>query len=356
MAQSLLDPGERELLDALLDAVAILDPDLTILYLNASWRRASGLAGPGAGATAAEAEGEFAIGRRYVACSNAALGVGAEDAEIIATGLRGERAERSALMDGPGTTRWLQTRVIPYGDEASRRLLVSKRDVSRDMAQEQSLARYHATLKAVGFAASQFLGDAVWEHSVGRVLQRFGEATDVSRVYVFNARLAPEGEWLCSQLHEWAAAGVDPQIGNPDLQDLPLGAVGCQRWIDLLSADQPVYGRVRDFPEVMPLVGSMDAGRAQQVLETLLEGVGRSQAHVVILDVTGIRRLDAGVADALVRVARAVGLLGAEVVLTRITPEVARTLVELGAELSGIATSMNLQAGMARALRAVRGR
>jgi len=452
MAPSLLDPEARELLDALLDAVAILDPDLTIVYLNASWRRAAAPAENDADVP----EGEFAAGRRYVACGNAALGAGAEDAELIAAGLRGERADRSSLMDGPGTTRWLQTRVIPYGEQGSRRLLVSKRDVSRDVAQEQSLTRYHATLKAVGFAASQFLGDEVWEHSVGRVLQRFGEATDVSRVYVFNARQAPEGEWLCSQLHEWAAPGIKPEISNPDLQDMPFIAVGFQRWVDMLSADQPVYGMVRDFPAserailepqqitsiavvpifvegvcwgfigfdecrvariwsaaeiealraaaglfgaaiqhqrsqevlrerlgreeiirvqeaalreleapllpvhegvlVMPLVGSMDAGRAQRVLETLLEGVGRGQARVVILDVTGIRRLDAGVADALVRVARAVGLLGAEVVLTGITPEVARTLVELGAELSGIATSMNLQSGMARALRAVRGR
>lgn len=61
-------------------------------------------------------------------------------------------------------------------------------------------------------------------------------------------------------------------------------------------------------------------------------------------------------ADALARVARAVELLGADVILTGLSPEAARTLVEIGADLTGIDTRSNLQAGIARAMQLARGR
>lgn len=106
---------------------------------------------------------------------------------------------------------------------------------------------------------------------------------------------------------------------------------------------------INDRVLVMPLVGSLDARRAEQVIQTLLEGVAQRGASAVILDVTGVAVVDTHVADALVRAARAVGLVGARVILTGIRPEVAQTLVALGADLSGITTCGTLQAGIARA-------
>lgn len=106
---------------------------------------------------------------------------------------------------------------------------------------------------------------------------------------------------------------------------------------------------------VLPLVGSVDAARVDRVLETLLAGIVERRARVAILDVTGVRQMDAGVASALARVARAVELLGAEVVITGISPVVAQTLVEIGADLEAIDTCANLQAGMTRAMQIIRG-
>lgn len=101
---------------------------------------------------------------------------------------------------------------------------------------------------------------------------------------------------------------------------------------------------------VMPLIGNIDAPRAQQVLETLLEGIVAHQASMVILDVTGVPTIDAPVASALVRTAQAVNLLGAQVLLTGIQPAIARTLVELGADLGGILVRSTLDSGIAYAL------
>jgi PAS domain S-box-containing protein len=100
----------------------------------------------------------------------------------------------------------------------------------------------------------------------------------------------------------------------------------------------------------MPLVGTIDSARAREILETLLQGITERRAHTAILDVTGIRLMDMEVANALVSAARAARLLGARVVLTGISPEVAQALVEVGADLSDITTLGTLASGIAFAL------
>jgi rsbT co-antagonist protein RsbR len=98
---------------------------------------------------------------------------------------------------------------------------------------------------------------------------------------------------------------------------------------------------------IMPLVGMIDSTRAQQILETLLNGIVEHQAEVVLLDITGVSIIDTQVANALIQAARAVMLLGAQVILTGIRPEVAQTLVGLGIDLSQITTQSSLQTGIA---------
>jgi rsbT co-antagonist protein RsbR len=101
----------------------------------------------------------------------------------------------------------------------------------------------------------------------------------------------------------------------------------------------------------MPLVGTIDSQRAQQVMEALLEGISAYRATTVIIDITGVRVVDTQVAQALLQSAQAARLLGAQVFLTGIQPQIAQTLVGLGVDLSGIQTQGSLQAGIASALR-----
>jgi rsbT co-antagonist protein RsbR len=106
---------------------------------------------------------------------------------------------------------------------------------------------------------------------------------------------------------------------------------------------------ISDDVTVMPLIGAVDSRRAQQVMETLLEGIAQTRARVAILDITGVPVVDTQVANALIRAAQSVKLLGAQVILTGIRPEVAQTLVGLGADLSAITTRSSLQSGIAYA-------
>ena len=100
----------------------------------------------------------------------------------------------------------------------------------------------------------------------------------------------------------------------------------------------------------MPLIGSIDSGRAQQIMETLLEGIASHKASIALLDITGVQIIDTQVAHALIQAAQAARLLGAQVVLTGIQPQIAQTLVHLAVDLSGIITRATLQAGIAYAL------
>ncbi len=107
---------------------------------------------------------------------------------------------------------------------------------------------------------------------------------------------------------------------------------------------------IADGVMILPLIGLVDEDRAQQVLETLLEGVATYQSHTVIVDITGIKVVDAHVVQGLVQAAKAVKLLGAQVILTGIQPQMAQTMVHLHADLTGIVTRGTLQAGVAYAL------
>ncbi len=107
---------------------------------------------------------------------------------------------------------------------------------------------------------------------------------------------------------------------------------------------------VLDGVLIMPLTGTLDSMRAQQVMEGLLAGIVSHNAQVVIIDITGVPVVDTGVANHLLQVTRAAALLGSECVLVGISPEIAQTIVSLGVDLSTMTTRGNLQSGIGYAL------
>ncbi len=102
---------------------------------------------------------------------------------------------------------------------------------------------------------------------------------------------------------------------------------------------------------LIPLIGTIDRQRAQRVLATLLQGINERRAAIAILDITGVPVVDVQVAQVLIESASASQLLGAQVLITGVRPEVAQTLVSLGAGLDRIITRPTLQDGIAYAVR-----
>ncbi|WP_437606618.1 PAS domain S-box protein [Sorangium sp. So ce834] len=101
----------------------------------------------------------------------------------------------------------------------------------------------------------------------------------------------------------------------------------------------------------MPVIGSVDDRRSTQIMETLLNGVVAREARIVIIDITGVRKIDARAVQGIVNAVKAVKLLGAQVVLTGIRPEVAVALMELEFKLGGIYTFGSLQTGIGYAMK-----
>jgi len=80
------------------------------------------------------------------------------------------------------------------------------------------------------------------------ILKQLGETVKASRVYIFANHRSPEGLLLTSQIYEWCAPGIEPQIDSPELQNINL-EVFFPRWIKQFLQGQEIAGRVADFPE-----------------------------------------------------------------------------------------------------------
>ena len=102
---------------------------------------------------------------------------------------------------------------------------------------------------------------------------------------------------------------------------------------------------------VMPLIGALDTERLVLVQGQALQALEQAAVRTLILDVTGVPVVDNHVAQGLLQVVQAARLLGAQVILVGIRPEVAQSLVGLGAQLTGITTRVSLQDGIAYARR-----
>jgi len=101
---------------------------------------------------------------------------------------------------------------------------------------------------------------------------------------------------------------------------------------------------------VLPLVGAIDTARANQVDSNLLAKIVKTEASVAILDVTGVPIVDTAVANHLLKSIKASRLLGADVVLTGVSPLNAQSLVKLGVDLSPVTTKSSLKEGLKWAL------
>ena len=100
---------------------------------------------------------------------------------------------------------------------------------------------------------------------------------------------------------------------------------------------------------VVPLIGLVDARRAMQLRNQLLNDIRTQRAKAVVIDLTGVPKIDPETADGLLRTVDAVRLLGAHVILAGISLGIADTLVRIGAELLTVKTTADLQNGLEEA-------
>ena len=104
--------------------------------------------------------------------------------------------------------------------------------------------------------------------------------------------------------------------------------------------------QIRDRLLLLPLIGVIDTHRARLITENLLHGVHTNRAKVVVLDVTAVATIDTKVANHLMQTIAAAKLMGATVIVTGVSAEVAQSMVALGIDLAPFRTVGDLQGGM----------
>jgi rsbT co-antagonist protein RsbR len=109
--------------------------------------------------------------------------------------------------------------------------------------------------------------------------------------------------------------------------------------------------QVRERLLILPIIGVLDQPRAQQLTDQLLHGIRTHRAKVVVIDITGVPDVDETVADHLVKTVDASRLMGANVIITGLSSEIAQTLVTIGVDLSKMNTVGDLQGGIEEAER-----
>ena len=104
--------------------------------------------------------------------------------------------------------------------------------------------------------------------------------------------------------------------------------------------------QVRERLLILPIIGLIDPQRARQLTEQLLRGIRENRGKVAVMDITGVPAIDSAIANRLVQTVEAARLLGATVIVTGLSPEIAQTLVTIGVDLSKMNTVGDLQGGI----------
>ena len=123
-----------------------------------------------------------------------------------------------------------------------------------------------------------------------------------------------------------------------------------QQQEDLMELSSPV-SKVWENILILPVIGTLDSQRTQIMMENLLQKIVSTGCTTAILDITGVPTVDTQVANHLLKTVTAARLLGAECIVSGISPAIAQTIVHLGINLTNILTKATLQDAMIYALR-----
>jgi len=123
-----------------------------------------------------------------------------------------------------------------------------------------------------------------------------------------------------------------------------------QQQEDLLELSSPV-SKVWDNILILPVIGTLDSQRTQVMMENLLQKIVETGCTISILDITGVPTVDTQVANHLLKTVTSARLLGAECIISGISPAIAQTIVHLGIDLSAIRTKATLQDAMIYAMK-----
>ncbi|GEM_PF-2719563 len=184
---------------------------------------------------------------------------------------------------------------------------------------------------------------SVYKDVAGNVLGVFAAARDITAQKQVEAELQKAHSDLELRVKERTSELAQ---ANEALQQEITERKRAEQVIRELST--PVL-QVREGLLILPIIGALDSKRAKQLTEQLLRAIRDNRAKVAVVDITGVPVVDSVNANHLLMTAEAARLMGATVILTGLSPEVAQSLVAIGVDLNRLTTSGDLQGGIADA-------
>jgi rsbT co-antagonist protein RsbR len=186
------------------------------------------------------------------------------------------------------------------------------------------------------------------------LLQRNDELGVLGRRFDEMAETIQQRTCAIEAQHERAnAARIEAEIARAEIAE-QLATIDTQRNV-IREMSVPVLPLNRSAL-VLPLIGALDSERLALVQEQALRSIEQLSTDFLILDITGVPIVDTAVAQGLIQIVQAARLLGSEVVLVGIRPEVAQAVVGLGIYLNEFVTRSTLQSGITYVLARSEGR
>jgi rsbT co-antagonist protein RsbR len=163
-------------------------------------------------------------------------------------------------------------------------------------------------------------------------------------------RASPEGGRRLAEAF-WAVSTVLDQLGlfTTEVHQKAREEVIIRQQQEMMELSTPVVELWKGIV-ALPLIGTLDSGRTQTVMETLLERIVEKEAEVAIIDITGVPTVDTLTAQHLLKTVTATRLMGAECIISGVRPQIAQTIVHLGVDLGDVLTKATLASAFQLAL------
>ncbi len=231
---------------------------------------------------------------------------------------------------------------------------------------QQSSALLGALRKALQSGAGSNINTPPWDSTreflidVSRTRARQGFTPVDTATFVFSLKrvlfenlrelLKHDGSALAEEI--WMITAILDQLGLITFDSYVKGReeVIARQQQELMELSTPVI-QLWDGILALPLIGTLDSGRTQVVMESLLQTIVQTESTIAIIDITGVPTVDTLVAQYLLKTIAAARLMGADCIVSGVRPQIAQTIVHLGVELGDVSTKATLADAFRLALR-----
>jgi rsbT co-antagonist protein RsbR len=257
------------------------------------------------------------------------------------------------------TRGWLKVLLAEHGPDV---LATWTDTVAGSLRGRRSRVELEADLRVLLDALERFVGDDSGENgevhavladlSADRARQGFSPTETATTVFgLKSAVVATAGSDTGTVAHLLALSDLIDDYGlfTFETYSRTRESVIAEQAEQLLELSTPVV-KLWEGIVAVPLVGTLDSARTQVVMESLLQTLVDTGSAQAIIDITGVPAVDTQVAQHLLKTVAAARLMGAEVTISGIRPQIAQTMVSLGIEFGDIATKASLADALVVAL------